>query len=197
MMMEIATCTNCIRLVLQKTLTGKVLHTYEYREDGTERLLIFPTNTAENGNSDMCVVNPVGGYTGELIVLQRDGQMRDTYKGKGDSKLDPRDVACDSERRIILLNWNKCIHILSPDVTFLICLLSDYTTSMTLYQGSLWIGFIKGIVKVYTYIKCNSLKFNVYYIIFNCGYSDCKYLYWKRKGKRVESVTSATNFQQL
>ena len=144
------------RLVQRMTLTGKVLHTYEFQEDGVTRLFTFPTRTAENGNSDICVVNRVGRFTGELIVLQRDCQMRATYQGNGDSKIDPRDVACDSKRRIILLDCNKCLHLLSPDCTFLGYLLSDmsdYPTTMALYQGCLWIGFNKGIVKVYRYIE--------------------------------------------
>ena len=41
------------RLVQRMTLTGKILNTYEFQEDGVTRLFIFPRRATENGNSDI------------------------------------------------------------------------------------------------------------------------------------------------
>ena len=144
------------RLVQRMTLTGKVIKTYEIREDGVTRLFTAPTRTAENGNSDICVINRTSEVTGELIVLRGDGQLRTTYRGQVESEFVPTDVACDSQKRIIVVDPAcKCLHLLSPDGTFLRYLLSDmfdYQHTLALYQDSLWIGFNKGAVKVYKYM---------------------------------------------
>ena len=144
------------RLVQRMTLTGKVLNTYEFQEDGVTRLFTWPVRMAENGNSDICVVNRTSSNTGDLFVLHIDGRVRATYRGQDGSKFNPADVACDSKGRILVLDFNKenCLHLLSPDGTFLRYLLSDmsdYPETMTLYKGSLWIGFQKGAVTVYKY----------------------------------------------
>ena len=145
------------RLVQRMMLTGKVLHTYEFREDGTTRLFTVPWRTAENGSSDICVINRTSGKTGELIVLHSDGRVRATYRGQEDFRLNPVCVACDSKRRIIISDIaSKSLHLLSLDGTFLRYLLSDmydYSQSetMALYQDNLWIGFNNGAVKVYKY----------------------------------------------
>ena len=138
------------------TLTGKILHTYEFREDGTTRLFTLPGRMAENGNSDICAINRTSDFTGELIVLYADGRLRFTYRGQEGPKFDLRDVACDSERRIIVLECTKTtsLSLLSPNGTFLRFLLSDmfdYPYTLALYQNTLWIGFREGVVKVYTY----------------------------------------------
>ena len=61
------------RLVQRIKLTGEVLQTFEFREDGSTRLFVAPGRTTENGNSDICVINHTSGSKGELIVLHRDG----------------------------------------------------------------------------------------------------------------------------
>ena len=144
------------RLVQRMTLKGKVLHTYEFRDDGVTRLFTEPYRTTENGNSDICVVNRTSGLTGELIVLHGDGRVRATYRGQEGSKLTPTDVACDSKNRIIVLDCNKekCLHLLNLDGAFLRYLLpdtSDFPQTMALYRGTMWIGFDKGTVAVYKY----------------------------------------------
>ena len=91
------------RLVQKIALTREILHTYEYQEDGVTRLFTVPGRTAENGNSDICVINRIGVNTGELIVLHGEGRMRATYRGQEeDSEFDPIYVACDCNRRIIV-----------------------------------------------------------------------------------------------
>ena len=144
------------RLVQRMTPTGNVIRTYEFREEGSARLFTLPTWTAMNGNSDICVINRTGVYTGELIVLHGDGQVRFTYRKQQGRDFDPKDVACDADRRIIVLECEKTtfLSLLSPNGTFLRFLLSDmfdYPTAMALYQNTLWIGFGKGAVKIYKY----------------------------------------------
>ena len=144
------------RLLQRMTLTGKVLHTYEFREDGTTRLFTVPWRTAENGNSDICVINRTSAETGELIVLHGDRRVMATYRGQEGSEFDPIDVSCDSKRKIIVTDWNnKCLHLLSPGGTFLRYLLSGMFESpnvIAFYQASLWIGFREGTVKVYKFM---------------------------------------------
>ena len=89
-------------------------------------------------------------------MLHGDGRLRATYRGQEGSEFDPRDVACDCNRRIIVLDCNRenCLHLLSPNGTFLRHLLSgisNYPETMALYHGNLWIGFSNGAVKVYRY----------------------------------------------
>ena len=144
------------RLVQRMTLTGKVLQTYEFQEDGKTRLFTLPGRTAENGNSDICVINHTSGNTGELIVLHGDERVRFTYRGQEGQKFYPIDVGCDSHRRIIVLECTKTtsLSVLSSNGTFLRFLLSDmfdYPHTMALYQNTLWIGFEKGAVKLYKY----------------------------------------------
>ena len=144
------------RLVQRMTLTGKVLHTYEFQEDGVTRLLTRPWRTAENGNSDICVINITSDYTGELIVLHGDGRVRATYRGQKEARFNPSDIACDSKRRIVISDKaSKSFHLLSPNGTFLRYLLTamfEYPQTMTLYQDNLWVGFQDGTVKVYKYL---------------------------------------------
>ena len=143
------------RLVQRITLTGNVLHTYEFREDGVTRLFTLPHRTAENGNSEICVINRTSGDTGELVVLHGDGRVKATYRGEEAFRFDPMDVVCDSKNIIIVSDWNnKCLHLLSPDGKFLRYLLSDIFESpyvIAFYQASLWIGFREGTVKVYKF----------------------------------------------
>ena len=143
------------RLVLRMTRTGDILHTYEFRQDGTTRLFTFPTRAAQNGNTDICVVNCTSYDTGELIVLHQDGQVRACYREHEGLVLDITDVACDSDNRIIVLDFTaKCIHLLDPDVSFVRHLPSDMfdnPLTMALYQGTLWVGFTDGTVKAFLY----------------------------------------------
>ena len=144
------------RLVQRITLTGKVLNTYEFREDGTTRLFTLPGRMSENCNSDICVINRTSNYTGELIVLYGDGRVRFTYRGQEGRKFNPTDIACDPERRIIVVELAKAtpLTLVSPNGAFLRFLLSDmfdYPTTMALYQNTLWVGFEKGAVKLYKY----------------------------------------------
>ncbi|KAK3083347.1 hypothetical protein FSP39_020487 [Pinctada imbricata] len=104
------------------TLTGKVLHTYEFREDGKTRLFTWPTRTAENKNKDVCIINWLSGESGELVVLHKDGQAKFTYRGDGleYERFIPYDVECDVKCRILLTeHYSRAIHILSSDGMYL------------------------------------------------------------------------------
>ena len=145
------------RLVQRMTQKGKVLHTYEFQEDGKTRLFSLPTRIKENGNCDICVINRTSSETGDLIVLHDDGRTKFTYSGQKDSKFDPTDVECDSKRRIIVSDdGKKCLHLLNSDGSFLRCLLSDMIDcpwTMVLCQGKLWTGLYDGTIKVYKYTE--------------------------------------------
>ena len=147
------------RLVQRMTLKGKVTHAYEFREDGTTRLLNSPERTAENGNSDICVINRTGHATGELVVLHEDGSVRFIYRGQDDIEFAPTDVACDDMSRIIVSYPKKLfLYLLNQHGAFLGNMyllpdISDYLCKIALEQGSLWVGFHDGTLKVYKYTK--------------------------------------------
>ena len=145
------------RLVQRISLAGKVLHSYEFQEDGITRLFTYPRKTAENGNANICAINCTSNGTGELIVLYGDGRVRFTYRGQEGTKFDPTDLACDSERRIIVADFkNNSLHLLNSDGLFFRYLMSNMfecPETVVLYQSNLWIGFYDGTVKVYKYLE--------------------------------------------
>ncbi|KAK3103693.1 hypothetical protein FSP39_021084 [Pinctada imbricata] len=145
------------RIVQRMTLTGKVLHTYEFREDGKTRLFTCPIRTADNKNKDVCVINLLSGVSGELVVLHKDGRVKFTYRGDGleSEKFFPVDVECDVKCRILLTEYySRAIHILSSEGIYL-CKLFQYEqfvpTVISIYVDNLWCGFRDGRVKVYKY----------------------------------------------
>ena len=54
------------RLVRHVTMKGDVIREYEYQEDGQTRLFTIPKRIAQNGNTDICVINWTKESTGEL-----------------------------------------------------------------------------------------------------------------------------------
>ncbi|KAK3103989.1 hypothetical protein FSP39_023450 [Pinctada imbricata] len=145
------------RIVQRMTLTGKVLHTYEFREDGTTRLFTYPARTAENRNTDICVVNRLSDDSGELFVLHGNGRVKFTYKGDGlkYDKFSPRDVECDDKCRILLIEgYSRAIHMLSSEGMYL-CTLCQYEKLhpwvISIHGDTLWCGFKEGRLKVFKY----------------------------------------------
>ncbi|KAK3101441.1 hypothetical protein FSP39_003627 [Pinctada imbricata] len=146
------------RVVQRMTLTGKVLYTYEFREDGKTRLFTYPVRTTENKNTDVCVVNWVSGGSGELVLLHKDGRVKLTYRGDGlkYGKFMPGDVECDSKCRIILTEGHgRAVHMLSSEGMYL-CTLCQYEqlrpNAISIYGDNLWCGFNEGKLKVLKYI---------------------------------------------
>ncbi|KAK3095042.1 hypothetical protein FSP39_009563 [Pinctada imbricata] len=145
------------RIVQRMTLTGKVLHTYEFREDGITRLFTWPVRTTENKNMDICVINWLKKGNGELVVLNKDGRVKFTYAGNGLSsdKFNPYSVECDHKCRILLTEpKRRAIHMLSSEGIYL-CTLSHYENlrpySISMYGESLWCGMKEGSMKVFRY----------------------------------------------
>ncbi|KAK3104025.1 hypothetical protein FSP39_023752 [Pinctada imbricata] len=145
------------RIVQRLTLTGKVLNTYEFREDGKTRLFTFPVRTTENKNTDVCVVNWLSGSNGELVVLYKDGHVKFTYRGEGlkSETFMPSDVDSDSKCRILFTEkFTKAIHMLSAEGKYL-CTLCQYEQIrpyvISLKDDDLWCGFKEGRIKVLKY----------------------------------------------
>ncbi|KAK3101447.1 hypothetical protein FSP39_003663 [Pinctada imbricata] len=145
------------RVVQRMSLTGKVLHTYEFREDGKTRLFTLPNRTAENKNTDICVVNWFSEDSGEVVVLHKDGRRKYTYKGEGlkHKEFCPGDVECDDKCRILFTEqYSRAIHMLSSEGIYL-CTLCQYEQILpfviSLYGQNLWCGFHEGKVKVLKY----------------------------------------------
>ncbi|KAK3103030.1 hypothetical protein FSP39_015893 [Pinctada imbricata] len=140
------------RIVQRMTLTGKVLHTYEFREDGKTRLFTCPVRTAENKNRDVCVINELSDVSGELVVLHKDGRVKFTYTGDG-LQFFPTDVECDDKCHILLTDhYSRAIHILTSNGKYL-CRLCQYEDLnpfvISLYDNNMWCGFSQGRVKIY------------------------------------------------
>ncbi|KAK3104033.1 hypothetical protein FSP39_023821 [Pinctada imbricata] len=145
------------RFVQRMTLTGKVLHTYEFREDGKTRLFTLPTRTAENKNTDICVVNRLSYGSGELVVLHGNGLLKFTYNGGGlkYDKFSPRDVDCDDKCHILFTEqFNRGVHMLSSEGLYL-CKLCQYEQLhpfvISIHGDTLWCGFKEGRLNVFKY----------------------------------------------
>ncbi|KAK3102652.1 hypothetical protein FSP39_012904 [Pinctada imbricata] len=149
--------TTSRRIIQRMTLTGEVVQTYEFREDGKTRLFTIPTRMTENKNTDICVVNWLMKESGELIVLKKDGRVKFTYRGEElkSEKFDPVDVECDEKCRILFTEVHSgAIHMLSAEGMFL-CTLCQYEQlhpwPISFYGNYLWCGFYNGRVKVFKY----------------------------------------------
>ncbi|XP_071157517.1 E3 ubiquitin-protein ligase TRIM71-like [Mytilus edulis] len=123
----------------------------EYQFAGTKRLFTYPYKLCENTNSDVCVVDKSGAFTGRLVMLDQSGSLRFTYNGTSSmdqkSTFDPRDVVCDSLGRVIISDCgNHTLHILDHDGD-IICHINTiklgikYPWSLSLESYvKLWIG---------------------------------------------------------
>uniref|UniRef100_A0A8W8MDG1 B box-type domain-containing protein n=1 Tax=Magallana gigas TaxID=29159 RepID=A0A8W8MDG1_MAGGI len=141
------------RVLSHVTLTGDVVREYEYQEDGQTRLFTVPRRVKQNGNTDICVENRTGEYTGELVILSSSGFLKSVYHGQK-LTFDPSDVVFDSHCNIIVTDYlNSQIHLLSPDGEFMKYLLTEnevkHPYSMSLYQSTLWVGDNQGLIKVF------------------------------------------------
>ncbi|XP_062570085.1 uncharacterized protein LOC134232157 [Saccostrea cucullata] len=145
------------RLVRHITVTGDVIHEYEYQEDGQTRLLTMPLGITQNRNSDICVVNLTSDSTGELVIISSSGGMKSVYRGQNlMKKFNPTDVVCDSLCNILVTDSrNNRIHLLSPDGEFLKFLLTknevNYPFSLSLFKSTLWVGYMEGLIEVFQY----------------------------------------------
>jgi hypothetical protein len=145
------------RLVRHMTLTGDVIHEYEYQEDGQTRLFTLPLRVKQNGNSDICVVNRTSDTTGHVVILSSSGRLRSVYHRDNLNKdFCPNDVECDSRCNILVTDPdNHLIHLLSPDGQFLKFLLTEkevhFPTLLSLYGSTLWVGNVQGTVKLFQY----------------------------------------------
>lgn len=145
------------RLVRHVTLSGDVIHEYEYQENGQTRLFNALRRVKQNGNTDLCVVNGTSQSAGELEVLSISGSLRNIYSGQRlVNRFKPTDVICDSQCNIIVTDYfNSHVHLLSPDGDFFKYLLTENgvrnPSSMSLYKSTLWVGDKHGHVKVLQY----------------------------------------------
>ncbi|XP_062581496.1 uncharacterized protein LOC134243279 [Saccostrea cucullata] len=145
------------RMVRHITVTGDVIHEYEYQEDGRTRLFTFPVTVTQNSNSDICVVNRTSDTIGELVIMSPSGHRKSVYHGQNLTEdFFPTDVTSDSLCYILVADlFNKQIHLLSPDGDFLKFLLTDNEVNrplrLSLYKSTLWVGYYEGLVKVFRY----------------------------------------------
>ncbi|XP_062599219.1 uncharacterized protein LOC134260689 [Saccostrea cucullata] len=151
--------------VRHMTLTGDVIYEIGGHPYFQEQLFSFPQRIAQNGNSDICVVD--WAYPRDnLTILSTLGQVKCVYHGGNVTcnNFDPYDVACDSFWNILVTDaTNHRIHLLSPSESFLKFLLTksemEFPTALSLYKSKLWIGNTKGLVKVFRYKQFFSLQF--------------------------------------
>ncbi|XP_062604643.1 uncharacterized protein LOC134266413 [Saccostrea cucullata] len=145
------------RLVRHITVTGDVIHEYEYQEDGQTRLFTLPLRVIQNRNGDICVANCTSPTTGELVITSTSGHLNSVYRGQNlTGNFIPADVVCDSQCNILVSDRaNKNIHLLSPGGEFLKFLLSENEVNgparLSLYNSTLWVGYYDGLVKVCQY----------------------------------------------
>ena len=146
------------RLVRNTTLTGDVIHEYEYQEDGQTRLFTVPWRVTQNDNTDICAINMKSETCSELVILSFSGSLKSVYPKQNvkDKSFYLSDVVCDSYSNIIVSEaLNSSVHLLSPDGQFMRYLLTEnqvkHPFSMSLKKSTLWIGDNQGLVKVFHY----------------------------------------------
>ncbi|XP_062607582.1 uncharacterized protein LOC134269409 [Saccostrea cucullata] len=145
------------RLVRHITVTGDVIHEYEYQEDGHTRLFTVPYRVTQNSYTDICVVNRTNPNEGELLIVSISGHMMSVYRGQNLAEaFRPGNAVCDSFCNILVTDMNNIqIHLLSPDGEFLKFLLNKdevhHPTRLSINKSSLWVGYREGVVKVFKY----------------------------------------------
>ena len=144
-------------LLRRMTTAGEIVHDYEYNEDGKKKLFTWPSRVAQNGITDICVINRIDKSKGELLILSFSGFLKSVYSGQGQREaFNPTDVDCDPNSNIIVCDlYDSTIHLLNPDGKFMKFLLTKnqvtHPTAMSLRQSTLWIGDFQGVVKVFQY----------------------------------------------
>ncbi|XP_078310572.1 uncharacterized protein LOC144618444 [Crassostrea virginica] len=150
--------SDCRHLVRHVTVTGDVIHEYEYQEDSQTRLFTLPFRVTQNSNTDICVINMKSETCSELVILSFSGSLKSVYPEQNikDNFFLLSDVVCDSYSHIIVSEaFNSSVHLLSPDGEFMRYLLTEnqvkYPSAMSLKNSTLWIGDNQGHVKVFHY----------------------------------------------
>ena len=148
------------RKVQMVSLSGDVVRTYEYGDDGTTRVFTLPNEVTQNYNSDVCVVNQYevakDDYRGNVCVFYEDGGLKFVYSGH-DGEFCPIGICCDSLCNIICSNLvSNTIHVISSEGVFVKYLFTRDTclpdpTAVSLHRGVLWVGSAEGEVRVYRY----------------------------------------------
>ena len=111
----------------------------------------------QNGNTDICVINRTSENARELVVLSFSGSLKSVYPEQGQrEEFNLIDVVCDSYSNIIVSEaLNSSVHLLSPEGEFMRYLLTEnqvnHRTVLSLKKSTLWIGNLKGLVKVFQY----------------------------------------------
>ncbi|XP_062596481.1 uncharacterized protein LOC134257926 [Saccostrea cucullata] len=143
------------RLVKYLTMTGDIIHEYEYQEDGQTRLFTYPGRLCQNNNTDICVMNITSDNTGEIVIITVSSLLRSVYRGQNlKEDFFPADLVCDSICNILVSDaYNSLIHLLSPEGEFLKYLLTEQEVTrpmaISLYKSTLWVGTAEGIVKIF------------------------------------------------
>ncbi|KAK3100535.1 hypothetical protein FSP39_021469 [Pinctada imbricata] len=97
-----------------------------------------------NHESDICVSD---WGSKSVVAVKQTGEHRFTFEGPTKSSFFPRDLVCDSEGRILIVDsGNECIHMLNSKGEYLSYLLTDddviedpFTLSIDT-TGRLWVG---------------------------------------------------------
>ena len=127
----------------------------------------FPCKVAANKvNQDLCICDRVSAisYTGKLIAVMADGQLRYEYSGQGDEELSPYNVCSDQMDHFLITDRNNHrVHILHQEGRFIQYiptsqqgLIKPITIDIDL-EGYIWVGeyvdYNKGCVKVARYLQ--------------------------------------------
>ncbi|XP_052066843.1 uncharacterized protein LOC127706338 [Mytilus californianus] len=137
------------RKVIKMNDSGKLIKEIEYGSHGL-KLFILPYRVTENVNGDICVVNRTGVYLGQIVVLDKEGNLKFTYDGNPSqpcSDFIPMSIACDNNGCIIVADPSDfAIHILDK-TGILIQYLNSFKIGISPplsvcvdQKGCLWVG---------------------------------------------------------
>lgn len=137
------------RKVVKMNDAGKVIKEIEYGSRGL-KFFILPYRVTENVNGDICVVNRTGVYLGQIVVLDKEGNLKFTYDGNPSQHCNdfiPMSIACDNNGCIIVADPSDyAIHILDKTGILLQYLnsnkigISPPLSVCVDQKGFLWVG---------------------------------------------------------
>lgn len=109
-------------LIRHVTVTGDVIHEYEYQEDGHTRLFTLPSRVRQNRNTDIdiCEVKLKSVTSSELVMLSLSWSLKWVYCGQKMENVNVFDVMCDTHCNTIACEgFYSQVHLLSHDGEFL------------------------------------------------------------------------------
>ncbi|CAC5412612.1 unnamed protein product [Mytilus coruscus] len=115
------------RYVIKYSSTGTGLQRFAKDNKG-KHFFSLPRKLVVTPSNDVCVIDTTSLFTGRIVTITEDGDLKYIYSGREDLDLrifNPTAIKCDSHNRVIVSDFDNCLlHLLNSDGE-LICLLNS------------------------------------------------------------------------